>query len=249
MKAIAAVAKLFSVNPAVRRHGRYQILSFFAVAMGLRVYNHGGPWHLESSTSAAWALFPMDAGRLSDRHFNLFQFARATAHLPGETAECGVFHGAGSHMILSAIKHTKKIHHIFDSFEGLSDPGKQDRTKDNVAFAWKAKDLHVAEEDVRKALSQFNNVRYHKGWIPSRFSDVAGETFSLVHIDVDLHQPTYDSLAFFYPRMTGGGIIVLDDYGFDTCPGVRAAVDEYMRGRPDAVIALTSGQGLVVKRA
>ena len=37
--------------------------------------------------------------------------------------------------------------------------------------------------------------------------------WAFVHIDVDQYQSTYDSLAYFYPRMSAGGVIVNDDYG------------------------------------
>ena len=34
-----------------------------------------------------------------------------------------------------------------------------------------------------------------KGWIPTRFQEVADRHFAFVHIDVDLYEPTRDSLA------------------------------------------------------
>src|SRR5207248_4885047 len=50
-------------------------------------------------------------------------------------------------------------------------------------------------------------------WIPDRFQDVDDWKFSFVHIDTDWPEPTSESLAFFYPRIEAGGIIVCDDYG------------------------------------
>jgi hypothetical protein len=74
-------------------------------------------------------------------------------------------------------------------------------------------------------------VEVYKGWIPERFAVVAGRSFCFAHIDVDLYRPTLDSMAFFYPRMAPGGIILLDDYGFSTCPGVTEAVDRLHGGQ------------------
>ena len=50
-------------------------------------------------------------------------------------------------------------------------------------------------------LKDFNFIKTYKGWIPERFDEVKDRTFSFVHIDVELYQPTYDSLEFFFPRL------------------------------------------------
>jgi hypothetical protein len=71
----------------------------------------------------------------------------------------------------------------------------------------------------------------HAGWIPDCFSEVVDRSFCFVHIDVDLYEPTLASLEFFGSRMVPGGIIVCDDYGFETCPGARRAGDEFAAAR------------------
>jgi hypothetical protein len=89
-------------------------------------------------------------------------------------------------------------------------------------------------------------VVFHPGWIPERFTDVAERRFCFLHLDVDLLQPTHDALEFFYPRMVPGGVILCDDYGFETCPGARLAVDGFFASRPEPVVHLPTGQGLVI---
>ena len=100
----------------------------------------------------------------------------------------------------------------------------------------------------RNNLSQFNFVKYYKGWIPDRFSEVQMLTFSFVHIDVDLYQPTLDSIAFFYERLNKGGIMICDDYGFITCPGAKKAMDDFFRDKTEPVIMLTTGQAFIIKQ-
>ena len=68
-----------------------------------------------------------------------------------------------------------------------------------------------------------------------------------MHIDVDLHQPTYDSLEFFYKRTTPGGIVLCDDYGSIHCPGAKKAMDTFFRDKPEEIIALSTGQAFIVK--
>jgi hypothetical protein len=67
-------------------------------------------------------------------------------------------------------------------------------------------------------------------------------------LDVDLYQPTLDSLTFFYEKMTQGGIILCDDYGFTTCPGAKKAMDSFLSDKPEEVVSLPTGQGFVVRK-
>jgi O-methyltransferase len=127
----------------------------------------------------------------------------------------------------------KDTFHIFDSFEGgLSEKVEQDK---NARFSMSEKEIGKekaqfasTEEEVKSALSAFPFVKLYKGWIPERFSEVANTTFAFVHIDVDLYQPTFDSLNFFYPRLSKGGCIVVDDYGLSQFPGCQRATQEFL---------------------
>jgi len=138
----------------------------------------------------------MNAGR----RWTMHQLLRMVAHAPGDTAECGAWRGASSFLICKANEASElaREHFIFDSFEGLSDPSSTDGTH------WKRGDLSAGEELVRANLSDCANVRLMKGWIPNRFAEVEDRTFAFVHIDVDLYEPTRDSLEFFYPRLSLG---------------------------------------------
>ena len=39
--------------------------------------------------------------------------------------------------------------------------------------------------------------------------------------------------------------MVFDDYGFPTCPGAKAAVDEFFHGRKEVPLVLPTGQAVV----
>lgn len=187
--------------------------------------------------------FEESRGYNAHRRFALQQLLRLTLGIPGDTAECGVYKGCSSYIILQANQHApfSRLHHVFDSFEGLSAPSQRD------GGHWGVGDLSVGEEVARKNLSEFTGVKFYKGWIPSRFGEVADRSFSFVHIDVDLYEPTLESINFFYDRMNPGGIIVCDDYGFLTCPGATAAVDEFLLDKPEKMVFLSGGGGFLIK--
>jgi len=48
--------------------------------------------------------------------------------------------------------------------------------------------------------------------VPKAFVCLIEQRYKFVHIDVDLYQPTFDSLCYFYPRLSSNHIIVIDDF-------------------------------------
>jgi O-methyltransferase len=206
-----------------------------------RFSEHQLDWYRDKSFNAYLDRFDEWDKLNAARRWMVRELLRATASVPGDTAECGVFEGAGSWLICASNAGTAKVHHIFDSFEGLSEPGAGDGTH------WSRGDLTAGEDIVRRNLAQFDAIRLYKGWIPTRFSEVADKTFSFVHVDVDLEIPTADCIAFFYPRMSPGGVLLCDDYGFASCPGATRVFDELMADKPERVLSMPAGGGFIVK--
>ena len=183
-------------------------------------------------------------GMNTDRRWMLHQLLRLTVDVPGDTAECGVYQGSSSYLICAANRaqsQHQRTHHLFDSFEGLSAPDAVDGAH------WTKGDLASPFELAQQNLSEFTATQFHKGWIPDTLASVKDRQFSFVHIDVDLYQPTKESLAFFYERMPPGGIILCDDYGFTSCPGATQAVDELLANRPEKMLPLSAGGGFLTK--
>lgn len=60
--------------------------------------------------------------------------------------------------------------------------------------------------------------------------------------------PTKASLDFFLPQLLPCGVVVVDEYGFTSWPGVRQAVDEFCRERGVSLIRLTTGNAILIKR-
>ncbi len=180
----------------------------------------------------------------TDRKWMVYQLVRLVQNVEGDTAECGVFTGASSYLICHSNQQNQthqKNHYMFDSYEGLSNPSELDGEH------WSEGDLSFSMKDLEKTFEEFENKKFMKGWIPERFNEVRDRRFSFVHIDVDLHDPTFDSIEFFYPRMNKGGIIVCDDYMFNTCPGATKAIDEFLDDKSEKMIALSGGGGFMIK--
>ncbi len=204
---------------------------------------YGQVWRDDKKFEAYYTGFEGDNYHSIDRKYTVNQFLQLTKNVDGDTVECGSYQGATSYLICAFIQQhgQSKAHHIFDSFEGLGKPEKED------GGYWKEGDLSTSEEVCRNNLSAFGFVKYYKGWIPGRFAEVKEMRFSFVHIDVDLYQPTLDSVRFFYERLNKGGIIICDDYGFSTCPGAKKAIDDFFKEKPEQAVMLTTGQSFIIK--
>jgi len=200
-------------------------------------------WHRDPRFNAFLKRFGEEHGLNADRRWMVYQLLRMVSEIDGDTAECGVFRGASSYLICAAnaARSTPRMHHMFDSFDGLSEPGSAD------GGHWRRRDLRYALDKVEANLSQFSAVQFHPGWIPERFRDVEDRRFAFVHIDVDLYQPTLDSARFFYPRLLPGGIMLCDDYAFASCPGATRAIEEFLADKPEKLIGLSGGGGFLIK--
>lgn len=201
-------------------------------------------WFGDEGFNAYLERFGERPGFNTHRKWTLWQLLRLIRHIEGDTAECGVLEGASSWLICAANQHRGggPVHHLFDSFEGLSAPGPEDGSY------WSSGDLARGEDVVAANLAPFlSQVAFHRGWIPARFGDVADRRFAFVHVDVDLLDPTLECIRFFYDRLVDGGILLCDDYGFSTCPGVAVAIDEFLKDKPEKMLSLDAGGGFFIK--
>jgi O-methyltransferase len=244
LRDIGRLYREWAALPRGRRSGEAR---FFALELARRALlpgyvltEYSKAWFEDDAFFRALRRFEPNSDRSADRKYLLRSLLALVAELPGDTAEAGVYRGASSWLICEALAGAGKTHHAFDSFEGLSAPGAWDH-------GWRAGELRGDEASVRALLEPYG-ARVHKGWIPASFDGSEVQDLCFAHVDVDLYEPTVESMRFFYPRLVPGGMILCDDYGFTTCAGARRAIDEFMTGRSEPLIHLPTGQALMVKR-
>ena len=71
--------------------------------------------------------------------------------------------------------------------------------------------------------------RFVEGDVAQTLHQSAPETIALLRLDTDWYESTRLGLEVFYPRLSVGGVCILDDYGH--WQGARKAVDEYFGGQ------------------
>jgi hypothetical protein len=171
--------------------------------------------------------------RRRDRFLRLTHALGETSALDGLVAECGCLKGLSSYVLCAALRRANAAfdgrgYEIYDSFQGLSEPEPQDLTGGASAPAGdvRAGRYSAPLDQVKRALGAFPHIAFFPGWIPLAFEQAPGKAYRFVHVDVDLHQPTRDSFAYFWPRLVVGGVMVCDDYGW---PGAKLAVEEFCK--------------------
>lgn len=173
----------------------------------------------------------------------LYTLVRQTVQLPGDVWECGVYKGGTAAMMAAMLHHyaPQKRLFLFDTFEGMpeTDPAKDWHRKGDFC--------DTSLEAVSAQVGFEKQCVFRKGFIPDTFKGLEDSVIAFAHIDVDIHKSIIDSLNFIWPRLSPGGGIVFDDYGFPTCPGAREAVDTWFSGKPEVPLVLPTGQALVVK--
>lgn len=194
--------------------------------------------------------------RRRSRFHELGRLFDETTGLEGDVAECGCFRGLSSHLLLGRMKRADRAfdgsgYHVFDSFEGLSEPAAADavtgdgpvaeRVRRMCKRGWFAAPLEV----VKQGLAEFPGVEYHKGWIPQSLQGLPERRYRFVHLDLDLHDPTLGALEYFFPRLVPGAVVVCDDYDW---PGERKAVDGFC-ARQGLTVATTAHGQAVLRRS
>jgi hypothetical protein len=165
------------------------------------------------------------------------------AGIEGAVVECGVWRG-GSMMAaartLSNVGSAKRDLYLFDTFEGMTEPGPHDialtgetakclleqsaRTEDNMVWCY------APMERVAKALTLTGYPHALVHLIPGRVEETlaaaAPERIALLRLDTDWYESTREELHVLFPRLARGGVLIIDDYGH--WQGARRAVDEYV---------------------
>lgn len=199
-----------------------------------------------------------DPDVVHQRMYNAVQFLRHTMDLDGDVAECGAFRGLSSFMFCNYIRLVDldfegQGYHIFDSFQGLSEPKEEDAISSSeygeTGSYRQAGAFFGTLEIVKATLRDYPMIDYHPGWIPKSFAGIPERQYKFVHLDLDLYEPIKGAVEYFYPRMSKAGVIVIDEYAIPRWPGARKAVDEFcMEHDLITPVSLTTGNAALIKK-
>ena len=166
-------------------------------------------------------------------------------NIKGDIIECGVYNGGSLALILKYIKKLSIETQVlgFDTFEfGFSRSTITDNDvtikgeKLNVTNDSNTNNFYPTVEKVKKNIENFSQNKKTKLTLVKgdvldtlKLKENIPDSISFLRLDTDLYETTKFQLEILYPKLTVGGILHIDDYGF--FPGVRKAVDDYFKGQ------------------
>ena len=164
-------------------------------------------------------------------HYELY---KSIINLPGEVVECGVYKGAS--LVRFATfrealenQYSRKIIG-FDAFGKFPEQDNDDDIKFVNQFE-SGGGNGISPDELKDVFAHkaFENYEIIQGDIVETLPKYASEhpelKIALLHIDVDVYQPSKIILEHLYDKVVKGGVIIFDDYG--TVAGETKAVDEY----------------------
>ena len=172
-----------------------------------------------------------------------YSFFLKTMNLCGDIVECGVFKGSGVFTWAKFIElhcpHEIKKVIGFDYFNSsfVSELANKDRHLMSSVFTrCDTKSEDISDDSIRDKLLSINIPSHKfeliKGDITKTsekyVKDHIGFRISLLYMDLDLDEPTYKALEYFWDRVVPNGIIVFDEYGYGSW-SESDAVDRFIK--------------------
>lgn len=163
----------------------------------------------------------------------------------GAFVECGVWKGGTiGVMAYSAAKaRSSRQIWLFDSFEGLPEPTKQDG-ETAIIYSSDRKSGSLVSigrcvgllEDVKRLFVSIlhlkgDNIQIEKGWFQDTLPEAKERVgpIAILRLDADWYESTKCILENLYENVVSGGYVIIDDYGH--WEGCKKAVDEFFEKR------------------
>lgn len=169
----------------------------------------------------------------------------------GAFAECGVWRGGSvlaMVLTLQSLCVADRDIFLYDTFEGMTQPTEHDTSRfDRPALTTWQEQTSVGErawgelfrpevfdeDGVRAMLTStgYPSDRLHfvRGPVEETVPGAAPDSLALLRLDTDWYESTRHEMVHLYPRLSDGGVLIVDDYGH--WDGSRLAVDEYFERR------------------
>ena len=227
--------------------------------MGYQVIKTGGPVRLPADFDPLHCrIYEKVKDRTMTSPERIYSLIEAVQYIgrnniPGAIVECGVWKGgsmmAAAETLISQSDTTRELF-LYDTFEGMSDPGELDKTRLGESAVglmesntdkekntvWAYSTLDTVKEGMAATGYPNPKIRYIRGkvedTIPGTIPGAGG--IAVLRLDTDWYESTRHELEHLFPLLNTNGVLILDDYGH--WQGARKAVDEYFDKHPQPIL-------------
>ena len=174
------------------------------------------------------------------RTYILLYFCKLAINTQGDFMELGCYQGSTAFQIIKGIDFKKqdRLYYLYD------------------LFSWKEGDDHARfpehdnpkmYKDVSNKFSAFPFVRVIKGSVPNSFNEGVPDKVAFAHIDMNHPIAESKALEIILPKLSNGGVIIFDDYGWWSYSAQKIALDPIASTHNLEILELPTGQGLLIK--
>jgi len=172
------------------------------------------------------------------RVYMLCWAVKSCLKVEGDFADFGCYDGRTVHIMTRFIDFNKidKDYYLYDLFEN---PTPESR---------KAKHGPNLHQEVCNLFSEYPRMNVIKGPVPDSFEQGLPDKIAFAQIDLNEATPELETLKIIYDRVTPGGMIIFDDFGFKRYSESHHQEMDFFRTHNDIVFESPTGQGLFIKR-
>jgi O-methyltransferase len=174
------------------------------------------------------------------RSYILLYFAQLASTKAGDFMELGCYSGTSADLVTRKVAFAalKKKYYLYDRFEW------------KAGYPNHAMPLHSDPklfDKVRATFADRDYVILVRGSVPDSFAEAFPEQIAFAHIDMNNAAPEVASLEAILPRLSSGGVVVLDDYGWWEYSKQKLALDPVVERYSLQILELPTGQGIIIK--
>ena len=175
------------------------------------------------------------------RLYILSYFAKTCLCLEGDFLELGCHLGGTAERLMGSIDFASsgKKYWLYDLFKWS--PGDEHTHMPGH-------DNSQMYEDVVERFKNKPWVNIVRGSVPDSFTEGFPDRIAFAHIDMNNPSPESGALTKILPRLSDGGIIVFDDYGWWGYSSQKMVLDPIAADYGLSILELPTGQGLMLKR-
>ncbi len=165
--------------------------------------------------------------------------ARQSMRIEGDFIECACYKGISARIICDYTDFGKsdKHYYLYDLFEHSSD-------MIHHSMPEHGEDLYTK---VKNRFAELEQVHVTQGAVPEVLHQISPEKIAFLHLDLNNAPAEIGALELLFDRVSTGGIIILDDYGWLAYRAQKEAEDPFFEERGYRVLELPTGQGLIIK--
>lgn len=176
--------------------------------------------------------FPAFVGHQTiSRFLALYELYKMTTGIAGHLAEIGVFKGSGTLWLAKLVEifepNSLTQVHGFDWFKGNEPTAEEPNVNKGSYFEPFERVQNLVDAQALDHVVRLHNLDITKE-LPAFFAEASHLQFKMVFADAGIYDVVKEVITHIWPRISKGGILVLDQFSFDLAPGETRAIKELL---------------------